>query len=168
MQVFEGSFAGDFPPCGCCRGKTHRHGRFTRFASCDGPERRACQRFLCPPCGRTLSVIPKGMLPYRSLPVRCLQAGFDHRSGRTPRRPKCTEATAGAVSRAWKRLASRLPVLCACLGQMLRPQPQSAESLWKQMRQTEDAEEWLRLLARKFQISLLADYRTLHGWWESG
>jgi hypothetical protein len=40
--------------------------------------------------------------------------------------------------------------------------------LWKQMRQTEGAEEWLRLLARKFQISLLADYRTLHGWWESG
>lgn len=108
------------------------------------------------------------MLPYRSLRIKPLQAGFDHRSGRHPQRPQSTEAEAQAVQRAWKRFVSRVPSLCGCLGQMLRPRPESAESLWEQMRQMETTEGWLHRLARSFRISLLGDYRTLQGWWESG
>jgi hypothetical protein len=35
------------------------------------------QRFLCRPCGHTVSVLPANRLPYRPLEVERLQGGFD-------------------------------------------------------------------------------------------
>ena len=54
---------------------------------------------------------------------------------------------------------SRVAPLCALLGQMIRPIHPSVSECWKALRHRDNLEGILRLLATKFNTSLLADYR---------
>ena len=55
----------------------HRHGCYKRYQKPKGGEKFPMQRFLCRPCGHTVSVLPANRLPYRPLEVERLQGGFD-------------------------------------------------------------------------------------------
>jgi len=55
----------------------HRHGNYQRYKKPRGAEKFPVQRYLCPLCGHTVSVLPAYRLPYRPLEVERLQGGFD-------------------------------------------------------------------------------------------
>ena len=57
--------------------------------------------------------------------------------------------------------AARVTPLCALLGQMIRPIKPSISECWRELRQLDNLEGILLLLATKFKSSLLADYRCL-------
>lgn len=147
-----------------CKGRLHRHGSYGRYDL--GPNRDATfavQRFVCPSCGHTVSVLPANRLPYRPIQVDRLQADFDQRAeihcGLDPP-PRLIEAA--CLQRAWKRLQTRVVPLKDLLGQMLPAGIKTAKHLWRQVRQRlHSAESILRLLARSFNTSLLGDYRCL-------
>ena len=121
------------------------------------------QRFVCPRCGHTVSVLPTRRLTYRPLPVGRLEGFFDTqaalRSGLDPP-PGLVEA--GCLQRAWNRFLTRVHVLQDSFGQMLRSEPQTAPQLWKQLRRRlGSAESMLRFLAQSCKRSLLGDYACL-------
>ena len=121
------------------------------------------QRYLCPPCGHTVSVLPPNRLPYRPLEVERLQAHFDAQaevsSGLDPP-PEPIEA--GCLQRAWKRFLTRVDPLKDAFGQMLPAALPSARQLWRQLRQgVGSAEQMLRFLALCCKRSLLGDYACL-------
>lgn len=58
-------------------------------------------------------------------------------------------------------VAGRVAPLCALLGQMIRPIKPSVGECWKALRELDNLEGILLLLAQKFNTSLLADYRCL-------
>lgn len=62
------------PECPTCRRKLHRHGHYVRTAK---GTRTPIQRWFCPRCCRTVSVLPGGLLPYCNLSCAELQAAFD-------------------------------------------------------------------------------------------
>jgi len=106
MQIHQEALGGNDRPCapaGCgqCKGaqKLHRHGSVERNADCIGKERIRVQRFLCPRCGSTISVIPAGRFPYRSLRAERLELWMDAQSGVRP-------AAAGEGARPPPRLRS--------------------------------------------------------------
>ena len=121
------------------------------------------QRFLCPPCGHTVSVLPANRLPYRPLEVERLQGGFDAQAEvGTGLYPPPEPIEAGCLQRAWKRLLTRVDRLKDAFGQMLPAELEGAEQLWKELRRTVgSAEDILRFLARNCNCSLLGDYRCL-------
>jgi len=45
--------------------KVHVHGLYDRYANCDDEQKEDIPRFLCVPCGHTISVLPDRFLPYR-------------------------------------------------------------------------------------------------------
>jgi len=47
----------------------HRHGSYQRYQKPKGREKFPMQRYLCLPCGHTVSVLPANRLPYRPLEV---------------------------------------------------------------------------------------------------
>jgi hypothetical protein len=59
----------------------HRHGCYRRYKRPPGQEKFPVQRFLCPLCGRTVSVLPANRLTYRPLEVERLQGAFDAQAG---------------------------------------------------------------------------------------
>ena len=63
----------------------HKHGCYERYADpADGKrkdERERIQRYLCPPCGLTFSVLLPHRLPYRPVRAERLQEDFDQRAG---------------------------------------------------------------------------------------
>src|SRR5258707_15433839 len=68
MQLREGSFHGPRPTCPeHPKHLVHRHGFYVRFENGDSQRRLRIERFVCPRCGRTLSVLPKNRLPYIAL-----------------------------------------------------------------------------------------------------
>lgn len=76
MQVYQASLGPNDRPCpgsDCaqCKGCAilHKHGIFTRWRGVDGACSELVQRYICPRCRRTWSVIPQGMMPYRSIEV---------------------------------------------------------------------------------------------------
>lgn len=161
MQVREGSFHQSRPACP--RDPTqrvHRHGCYERYADCDSPRRLRIERFRCPRCGRTLSVLPKSRLPYLALSTKQLQADFDAQaSGTDP--PPASEKERGCLRRAFGRFAGRVAPLCALLGQMIRPIKPGVSECWRALRRLDNLEAILLLLATKFNTSLLADYHCL-------
>jgi len=161
MQLREGSFPGSRPVCPRDPGhRVHGHGSYERYADCDSDERVPVPRFLCAPCGCTLSVLPADRLPYIAPSVAQVQADFDARaSGTDP--PRQSEKERGCLRRAFDRFASRVAPLCAVLGQMIRAIKPSACELWKELRLYSNLESILLLLCTKFKTSLLADYRCL-------
>ena len=70
MQIRASSFRGDRPACPLNPNhKVHVHGPYDRYANCDDEQKEDVPRFLCVPCGRTISVLPDHFLPYRAVAV---------------------------------------------------------------------------------------------------
>ena len=159
MQFREGSFQGPRPACPQDpKQQLHRHGCYQRYADCHSHQRSRIERFRCPRCGRTFSVLPQDRLPYRAVNATCVEAEFDARaSGTDP--PPTGEKERGCLRRAWQRFAGRVAPLCALLGQMIAPIHPSVSECWKALRQWDNLEGILGLLATKFNTSLLAAYR---------
>jgi hypothetical protein len=120
------------------------------------------QRFVCPRCRHTFSVIPKDMLPYRSLAVPRFEAWMDDPC----RAPPCCKIEQGCLLRASHRLGERIPVLCQLLGQQLPGRLYGALNLfWQALRKIASLAGILVDLAGKFKTSLLGDYRSLRPPW---
>jgi hypothetical protein len=138
----------------------HRHGSYERYDEPKGTEKFRVQRFLCPPCGHTVSVLPPKRLTYRPLAVKQLQAHFDAQAEVSSRLdPPPDAVTAGCLQRAWNRFLTRVAVLKNAFGQMLPAVISSPSHLWQQLRQcVGTAEEILRFLAQHGKRSLLGDY----------
>lgn len=164
IQVRADSFKGDRPSCPRgCPGRLHRHGSYRRYQKPTGEQKFPVQRYLCLPCGHTVSVLPSHRLPYRPLEVPRLQAHFDGQaelsSGLDPP-PEPIEA--GCLQRAWKRFLTRVKVLQDAFGQRLPAALSTGQQLWSQLRQgVGSAEQMLEFLARACKRSLLGDYACL-------
>ena len=161
MQLREGSFQGSRPTCPRHPDqRVHRHGFYERYEDCHSHRRSSIERFVCPRCGRTLSVLPKNRLPYVAVNTTILESDFDARaSGTDP--PPSSEKERGCLRRAFERFAGRVAPLCALLGQMIRAIKPSVSECWRELRQLDNLEGILLLLGTKFNTSLLADYRCL-------
>jgi len=121
------------------------------------------QRFLCPQCGRTVSVLPANRLTYRPVLVGRLQDAFDAQArvscGLDPP-PEPVEA--GCLQRAWTRFLTRVERLSNAFGQMLPTGPHTGPQLWKELRRcVGSAEQMLSFLAQSCKCSLLGDYACL-------
>jgi hypothetical protein len=141
----------------------HRHGFYWRFCKPSGDERFRVQRFWCPRCGHTVSVLPGTRLTYRPLAVERLQGFFDTQAkvscGLDPP-PGLIEA--GCLDRAWNRFLTRANVLQDTFGQMIPAGPSTGTQLWKELRlAVGSAEEMVRFLAQSCKRSLLGDYACL-------
>jgi len=177
MQVFECSLTGHERPaapreCGQCEGKCRLqcHGGYERYRDVDGEEKVKVSRYLCPRCGRTWSVIPAGMLPYRSIGAECLERHLDEQSamaGEGARPPPAPEIERGCIRRASERLSERTNFLCGLLGQQM-PLLENKElgCFWRALRKLGPLEDMLVRLAREFKTSLLGCYRSLRPHWE--
>ena len=141
----------------------HRHGCYLRYAQPNGDERVVTQRYLCAPCGHTVSVLPSNQLTYRPLKVKRLQSYFDAQAGvSTGLDPPPELLEAGCLQRAWNRFLTRVDRLKNAFGQMLRTGLHSAGQLWKELRRrVGSGEQMLRFLAQNCKSSLLGDYTCL-------
>ena len=141
----------------------HRHGSYQRYKQPKGDGRFSMQRYLCPPCGHTVSVLPPNRLTYRPLEVTRLQGHFDAQAKvSTGLDPPPEPIEAGCLQRAWKRLLTRVESLKNAFGQILPVELGTAEQLWKQLRRcVGSAEQMLRFLAQNCKRSLLGDYACL-------
>ncbi len=141
----------------------HRHACYERYKHPKGTEKFAVQRFLCPPCGRTVSVLPANRLTYRPLEVKPLEGRFDAQAGvGTGLDPPPEPIEAGCLQRAWNRFLTRVKVLQDAFGQMLPAELHTAQQLWKELRRgVGSAEQMLPFLAQHCKRSLLGDYACL-------
>ena len=141
----------------------HRHGSYQRYHQPTGADTFAMQRYVCLPCGHTVSVLPPNRLPYRPLEVDRLQGHFDAQAkvscGLDPP-PEPVEA--GCLQRAWTRFLTRVENLSNVFGQMLPTGPHTGPQLWKELRRgVGSAEQMLSFLAQSCKCSLLGDYACL-------
>ena len=141
----------------------HRHGCYHRYAQATGQEKFPVQRFLCPQCGCTVSVLPENRLPYRPLHVDRLQSAFDAQAGvNSGLDPPPEPVEAGCLQRAWTRFLTRVSGLTHAFGQMLPAGLRSGAPLWKELRRrVGSAEQILRFLAQCCNGSLLGNYACL-------
>ena len=125
------------------------------------------QRFLCPNCRRTLSVLPSDSLPYRPVSVALLELDFDRRtatmqrpiSGPDPPPPLVVE---GCLQRAWSRFSSRSERLKNVLGHLVAATAKVPNALWRSMRRSLGSlQAILAHLAKASECSLLGDYLCL-------
>lgn len=177
MQVYHASLGPNQRPCpgsDCpqCNGSTrlHRHGSFTRWRGVDGTRPEVVQRYLCPQCRRTWSVIPEGMMPYRSIEVERFEQLADSQlacDDTEPRPPPPTQKEEGCIQRALNKLPERIPLLCRLLGQQMPP-PLGLDlaSFWRALRKLASTSKILLRLARDFRTSLLRCYRSLLPHWK--
>ena len=170
MQIRASSFRGDRPACPLNPNhKVHVHGPYDRYANCDDEQKEDVPRFLCVPCGRTISVLPDHFLPYRAVAVPLVEKHFDAQAnpGQTEE-PAATEKEKGCLKRGWARFKQRVSSLTARLGQMIRPVKPTAAQLWNQLRRKSNLATILLQLARPFNSSLLGDYLCLRPWGRDG
>jgi hypothetical protein len=172
MQVYESSLGEDRRPCapkdcaacGGCR-TLHRNGSYLRYRGTEGGERVAVQLYVCPQCGLTVSVIPEGMFPYRSMPVARFEELVDESTnlaGDGARPPPATQIEAGCIRRALTILSKRIPFLCGLLGQQMPlPDGSGIHWFWRALRKLGSTGRILVRLATDFKTSLLACYRSL-------
>jgi len=141
----------------------HRHGHYFRYAQPSGSATFPVQRFLCPECGLTISVLPGDRLPYRAVAGPRLEAHFNEQAeAGTGPDPPPDELEAGCLRRAWTRLQTRVVQLQEAFGLLLASLPDSAGALWKQMRLAKGTLQGiLHYLAQTHKRSLLGDYRCL-------
>ena len=141
----------------------HRHGSYQRYQQPKGGGTFAMQRYLCPPCGHTVSVLPDHRLPYRPLAVERLQGHFDAQAEvGTGLDPPPEPIEAGCLQRAWSRFLTRVKVLKDAFGQILPAELHTAQQLWNELRRgVGSAEDMVRFLARFCKRSLLGDYACL-------
>jgi hypothetical protein len=170
MQIRASSFKGDRPACPLNPNhKVHCHGTYDRYDNCDDEhekEKEDIDRYLCLPCGHTISVLPDCFLPYRAISVPLVQKHFDAQAdpGQSPE-PPATEKERGCLKRAWNRFGQRLAALATVLGQVLQIRARSSPKLcWTALRQRGNLEAILLQLAQPFNTSLLHDYLCLRPW----
>jgi hypothetical protein len=166
MQIRASSLIGNRPTCPLNPNhKVHVHGPYERYADCDGQQKEDIPRYLCVPCGRTISVLPEQFLPYRPVAGSLVEKHFDAQAnpGQT-KEPPASEKQKGCLKRAWARFKQRVGSLTAWLGQMIRPVKPNAAQLWNQLRRKSNLEAIVLQLARPFNTSLLGDYRCLRPW----
>jgi len=150
-------------PCGC-PGTVHRHGSYERYADPQGSEKESIQRYLCPSCGLTFSVLLPHRLPYRSIRAERLQSDFDQRAGIQAKGldppPRVVEA--GCLQRAWSALTARVATLQEAFGQLVWSTVSEGASFWASLRQSFDSvPKMLCFLSEHHRISLLGNYRCL-------
>lgn|SRR5574341_1226769 len=141
----------------------HRHGCYHRYAKPVGGERLRIQRYWCPDCELTISVLPVDCLPYRPLEGPRVQAFFDAQAGiGSGPDPPPGELEAGCLRRAWTRFQARVSTLKEAFGQLISSMISGPGSLWEQMRLAKETlAAILGFLAQTRNISLLGDYRCL-------
>ena len=147
-----------------CAGMVHRHGTYERNADPEGPEQESIQRYCCPLCGLTFSVLSAHRLPYRSIRAERLQAEFDKRAGIQTQGldppPRVVEA--GCLQRAWSALTKRITTLKEAFGQLVSSTVSDGPSFWVSLRQSFDSvPRMLCFLSEHHHISLLGNYRCL-------
>ena len=166
MQIRASSFKGNCPPCVVdSNHKVHSHGSYPRYANCDDQAQEDIRRFLCVPCGHTLSVLPDHFLPYRAVAVPLMEKYFDAQAdpGTVPE-PSATQKEKGCLKRAWNRFGLRVAALTAVLGQMLQRRACASKPCWSALRRQGNLAAILRQLAQPFNTSLLHDYLCLRPW----
>lgn len=170
MQKRHSQFAHDHPrPC-CHIDPSHKvyaHGFYQRLANyliALVAVHLDIRRWLCVTCGRTFSVLPKDVLPYRHLPVSAVEEYFDAQANEAPP-AAATVLKEGCLKRAWLRFTLRLTALTASLGQLMqREDLADAKRFWQGLRRWGNLEEILRVLSADFQTSLLQDYLCIRAW----
>jgi len=141
----------------------HRHGSYGRFAKPCGSDRVQVQRFLCPECGITVSVLLKDQVSYRPVAATRVEAFFNEQAeaGAGPDPPP-DEFEAGCLRRAWRRFQTRVLKLKDAFGLLIDSASLCPGHLWKQMRLAKrDVHGILLYLACYHKCSLLGDYRCL-------
>jgi hypothetical protein len=121
------------------------------------------QRYRCPGCGLTISVLPANRLPYRALEAERLQSYLDAQAGiGTGPDPPPGELEAGCLRRAWARFQTRVSTLKEAFGLLIPSVISGAAHLWEQMRLAKETlATILGFLAQARNLSLLGDYRCL-------
>jgi hypothetical protein len=121
------------------------------------------QRYWCPECELTISVLPVDRLPYRPVEGPRLEAFFDAQAGiGSGPGPPPGELEAGCLRRAWTRFQTRVSTLKEAFGLLIPSVLSGAAHLWKQMRLAKETlAAILGFLAQTRNISLLGDYRCL-------
>jgi hypothetical protein len=150
-------------PCGC-PGRVHRHGCYERYAGPEASAKEKIQRYLCPPCGLTFSVLPSYRLPYRAVRAERLQAQFDTWAGIQAKGPDPPPRVveAGCLQRAWSAFTLRVRTLNKAFGQLVCSTVSDGASFWASLRQSfQSVGKMLCFLSQHHRISLLGDYRCL-------
>ncbi len=121
------------------------------------------QRYWCPQCGLTISVLAADRLPYRPLEGVRVQNYFDARAGiGSGPDPPPAELEAGCLRRAWTRFQTRVSSLKEALGPLVSSVISGPEHLWQQMRLAKETlAAIMGFLAQSCNLSLLGDYRCL-------
>ena len=165
MQLWESELV-YVPKCLHCHGRPrmHRHGACRRTGSDGLPT--MLQRYRCPRCLRTCSILKDGMLPYRRVSAEQLQSCLDnpqHSQAKTE-----SHKLLKPVLSAAKRFHERTRWLVMLMGPGLLRLPlgltpgELSQRLWEALRRHYgDAATILRVLASSFRTSLLHDYRCL-------
>ena len=164
IQIRADSFSGERPRCPReCPGRLHRHGCYHRYARPEGHERFGVQRYWCPDCGLTVSVLPVQRLPYRPVEGPRLEAFFNAQAGiGSGPDPPPAQLEAGCLRRAWTRFQTRVSSLKEAFGLLIPSVLSGAGDLWKQMRLAKETLAGiLGFLAQTRNTSLLGDYRCL-------
>lgn len=139
----------------------HRHGCYHRYDGFVGSQRLAVQRYWCPECELTVSVLPVERLPYRAVIVPRLEAYFNAQAGLgSGPDPPPGVLEAGCLRRAWTRFQTRVSRLKEAFGLLIPSVISGAAQLWKQMRLAKETlAAILGFLAQSRNLSLLGDYR---------
>ena len=120
-------------------------------------------RFLCVGCGKTLSILPNHLLPYRHLHTTRLEKFADRQAGvgQGPDPPP-DKPEAGALRRGWARFSHRVGTLRDYFGQLMAPGITVPNELWIALRQAKQSLQGILLfLAEAHKASLLGDYHCL-------
>ena len=165
MQMRQSQVTGDHPLCPVGpKHHIHVHGSYTRYGEEDVLEpTEKIPRWLCLPCGHTISVLPDHLLPYRPVSVARLEAHFEARANDLPE-PPATEKQKGCLKRAWHRFTRRLAAFAVVLGQIMQLGQPSAKRTWLELRQLGNLRWILHRLVDPFKTSLLHDYLCLLAW----
>lgn len=171
MQIRQASIPADsLPPCPHCHGEQsclQKHGCYERYTHPDSADTTRIPRFLCKFTNKTVSVLPDGFLPYRSLPVPDVQAHFDQladisQPDTQQETPPPSQTIKKGLERAWNRFtdADRIASIKAHFGQQL-PLTDSPRLLWRTLRQSVGTLSHLLLELATQGKSLLGDYQCL-------
>ena len=164
IQIRADSFRGERPVCvRGCASRLHRHGCYHRYSRPTGGERLAVQRYWCPECELTFSVLAADRLPYRPLEGPRLEAFFNTQAGiGSGPDPPPGQLEAGCLRRAWTRFQTRVSTLKEAFGLLIPSVIAGAAHLWEQMRLAKPTlAAILGFLAQSCNTSLLGDYRCL-------
>ena len=137
----------------------HKNGTYQRYANANGDSKVTSQRLLCKFTGRTISILPDGMLPYWAVSVTEIEDHFDQKNAQNE---DSTPSVEQAPERAWNRFCRgpRLQSLTDYFGQRL-PLVGTPRALWQAIKRTGGTlHDILRELAHVGK-SLLGDYRCL-------